>query len=144
MNFSIHFHAINAKDFCAHIEANEATGGSGPYYTLRISSELAAFLSDDQCRQLLEVLASRPPLPTISEMSGLLDSSAEIFAPECPDSPDGKHHEAPIGIEEQYIPRHAVMCHYCGEKATPLPNRRDNSEFRDALGEALRSDDAPF
>lgn len=63
MNFSIHFHAINAKDFCARIEANEATGGSGPYYTLRISSELAAFLSDDQCRQLLEVLASRPPLP---------------------------------------------------------------------------------
>lgn len=51
-----------------------------------------------------------------------MDSSADIFALECPDSPDGKHHAAPIGTEEQYIPRHAVECHYCGEKPEACAN----------------------
>jgi len=33
------------------------------YYRLRISQDLCLMISDDQCRQLLEVLGSRPPLP---------------------------------------------------------------------------------
>ena len=36
--------------------------------------------------------------------------------PLCPDSPDGKHHSAPIGSEED-LTLEARECWYCGEKA---------------------------
>ncbi len=35
--------------------------------------------------------------------------------PLCPDSPDGNHHVAPIGSEEEWMPSKAP-CYYCGDK----------------------------
>jgi hypothetical protein len=36
-------------------------------------------------------------------------------APVCPDGPDGNHHVAPIGSDEEWMPSKAP-CYYCGEK----------------------------
>lgn len=33
----------------------------------------------------------------------------------CPDSPDGNHHIAPIGSDEDYLPS-SDPCYYCGEE----------------------------
>lgn len=38
--------------------------------------------------------------------------------PLCPDSPDGNHHTAPIGSDEEWMPSKAP-CYYCGERQTP-------------------------
>lgn len=35
--------------------------------------------------------------------------------PLCPDSPDGNHHVAPIGSDEEWMPSKAP-CYYCGDK----------------------------
>ena len=37
--------------------------------------------------------------------------------PLCTDSPDGNHHAAPIGSDEEWMPSKAP-CYYCGEKQT--------------------------
>lgn len=117
---------FTSTSFFPSIEATGAHDDLRPYYTFR-ADNLTCFFTDDQCRQLMEVLASRPTLPksdalpTVSEMSGLLDSSADIFAPECPDSPDGKHHAALIGSEEDYYSG-PLPCHYCGEKPEGCAN----------------------
>ncbi len=39
--------------------------------------------------------------------------------PLCPDSPDGNHHVAPIGSDEEWMPSKAP-CYYCGEKQAGL------------------------
>lgn len=47
----------------------------------------------------------------------------KIEEPLCPDSPDGNHHVAPIGSEEEWMPSKAP-CYYCGDKqalATRIP-----------------------
>lgn len=51
-----------------------------------------------------------------------MDSSADIFAPECPDSPDGKHHAALIGSHEDSLYLPAEPCHYCGEEPEDCAN----------------------
>lgn len=35
--------------------------------------------------------------------------------PLCSDSPDGNHHVAPIGSDEEWMPSKAP-CYYCGDK----------------------------
>lgn len=37
------------------------------------------------------------------------------LSPLCPDSPDGNHHVAPIGSDEEWMPSKAP-CYYCGDK----------------------------
>lgn len=63
--FNVNLHANRyLDDVEPSISANpgvESDPGN-PYYTLRYG-DLAIFLSDAQCRQLLDVLASRPDLP---------------------------------------------------------------------------------
>lgn len=44
----------------------------------------------------------------------------EVVPPLCPDSPDGNHHVAPIGSNEEWLPSKAP-CHYCGDKQTEFP-----------------------
>ncbi len=39
----------------------------------------------------------------------------EAVPPLCPDSPDGNHHVAPIGSDEEWMSSKAP-CYYCGEK----------------------------
>jgi transposase InsO family protein len=41
--------------------------------------------------------------------------SCPRFLPLCPDSPDGNHHVAPIGSDEEWMPSKAP-CYYCGDK----------------------------
>lgn len=41
--------------------------------------------------------------------------SCPRFLPLCPDSPDGNHHVAPIGSDEEWIPS-KTPCYYCGDK----------------------------
>lgn len=43
----------------------------------------------------------------------------EPLAPLCPDSPDGNHHTAPIGSDEEWMPSKAP-CYYCGDKQVDL------------------------
>ena len=63
--FNVNLHANRyLDDVRPSISANpgvESDPGN-PYYTLHYG-DLAIFLSDAQCRQLLDVLASRPDLP---------------------------------------------------------------------------------
>jgi hypothetical protein len=106
-------------------EAVAAHSEMGAYYRFKPTPDITLFMSDQQCGQLMDALASRPPLPL------------------CPDSPDGNHHAAPKGSEED-LTLECKECYYCGEKATQLPNRRDNSESREVPSEVLRSEDAPF
>jgi len=49
------------------IEANEPVSDGVPYYTLRFAyGDLTIFLSDEQRRQLLDVLSSAPPLDALT------------------------------------------------------------------------------
>lgn len=43
--------------------------------------------------------------------------------PLCPDSPDGNHHVAEIGSEEEHMPSKSP-CYYCGDKQILLTDNR--------------------
>ncbi len=45
----------------------------------------------------------------------LMDEAPHDMEPLCPDSPDGNHHVAPIGSDEEWLPSKAP-CYYCGDK----------------------------
>jgi len=44
-----------------------------------------------------------------------IQRGTQAVTPLCTDSPDGNHHVAPIGSDEEYLPSKAP-CYYCGEK----------------------------
>ncbi len=54
------------------------------------------------------------------ELRGLYEKQIELRKwlrenPLCPDSPDGNHHVAPIGSDEEWMTSKAP-CYYCGDK----------------------------
>ncbi len=68
-------------------------------------------LSTDQLLGLMD--------PILRDYSAALDEIRRRLTPEplCPDSPDGNHHIAPIGSDED-LTLACTDCWYCGEKAT--------------------------
>ena len=62
--FNVNFHARQVDDCRMFIEANQPVSYGEPYYTLHFGNrDLTIFLSDEQRRQLCDVLTSAPPLP---------------------------------------------------------------------------------
>jgi hypothetical protein len=50
-----------------------------------------------------------------AQEDGCYVSVGSDLPPLCPDSPDGNHHVAPIGSDEEWMPSKAP-CYYCGDK----------------------------
>jgi hypothetical protein len=68
------------------IEANEPVSNGAPCYTLNFGyGDLTIFLSDEQRRQLLDVLSSAPPLP---KSDAQIDAELEDDATALPGSGD--------------------------------------------------------
>lgn len=66
----------------------------------------------------IEALAKTRPFRRVL-LAGDIAHEA-LNTPLCPDSPDGQHHLAPIGSDEEWVPS-KDPCYYCGEKQPKDP-----------------------
>lgn len=62
----MHMHVSVHLSEPAHIEVADHDGIPA-YYRLKFASEITLFISDEQRRQILDVLSSAPPLPKSDE-----------------------------------------------------------------------------
>lgn len=63
--YTFSYHANRSKDFHVDIVANEGVPSDpdNPYYRLTFGQAVDLYLTDAQCKQILDCLGSRPPLP---------------------------------------------------------------------------------
>jgi hypothetical protein len=79
MRATLFFHANLDSGFRSFIQAQKSGGEA--YYTLHFTQglgEVCLFLDDAQCRQLMDVLGSRPDLP---KSDAQIDAEAEPLDP---------------------------------------------------------------